>query len=393
MRMSARALHRHRQAQFEALSDAMAATPALAGHAGKPLPCYPVTEIAEMRANYGQWSSLGLSDEALRAMADAAEASETTGDVSAGWSTGSGGGTRGLFVADATERVDYIGQSLARLLPWHALLRPQRIALHLRAGSDLYSDVGQRRISFRHFPLSGDIADTAQQLHAFAPTILIAPAHRLLGFVDAGLRLPRMRYLFHGSEPMSEAERAVIFAHFALPPRAIWQATEGFLAAECAHGRLHLNDHSMAIELEPIPGTLACRPVITDLRRRSQPVVRLRGDDVVERLPGAKCSCGFAGRIIRAPQSRVGDIWRFGETSILPREVVDAVEKVLGGATRWQAIASPEHVTLRTDPRGVREQAEGAREALQALVPVAVELRRDLPPWPGPKRRKVVWHG
>ncbi len=393
MRMSPAQLSRWRQRQWQALQPALAATPALASHAGKPLSAFPVTDVADMRADYGRWNSLGLSDAALRMLADAAERGEASGAVSAGWSTGSGGGTRGLFVASEAERADYIGQSLARLLPPAALLHRQRIALHLRAGSDLYSDVQRGRIVFEHVPLERSAEEAQHAIEDFAPTVLIAPAHRLLAFVKAGARFPKLRHLFHGSEPMSGIERGSVADHFGMDPRGIWQATEGFLAADCSHGRLHLNDHVMEIELEPIPGTKAFRPIITDLRRCSQPVVRLRGDDLVELDSQGPCPCGFAGRTILPIQGRIGDLWHFGDRTVLPRKVAYAVETALGAGPRWRAQAQADHAILQVAPECQPDLAEKARAKLQTLAQVPVTLAFDLPPWPGPKRRKVAWHG
>jgi putative adenylate-forming enzyme len=349
--------------------------------------------VTEVRADYGRWNSLGLSDAELRTMADEAERGEAGSSVTAGWSTGTGGGTRGLFVATAAERADYLGQSLARLLPTRALLQRQRIALHLRAGSSLYSDVARGRIAFGHVPLHRAPNEALADLQEFDPTILIAPAHRLLAFAQAGAKFPALRHLFHGSEPMSPAERDLITAHFGLVPRGIWQATEGFLGAECEHGRLHLNEHSLAIALEPLANTSAFRPVITDLRRRSQPVVRLLGDDLIEPDPGPPCPCGYAGRTVLPVQGRVGDIWRFGDEAVLPRRVVETVETVLGAGPRWQAVAEMDRAVLRVAPDCDQANAAIAAAALGQLVPVPVDLAFDLPPWPGPKRHKVVGHG
>ena len=270
MRRSASGLRKSRERLWEALQPALRRTPALAAYAGKPLSQFPATEIKDMRSDYGAWNSLGLDHDALCALADAAEAGEAApGELSAGWSTGSGGGPRGLFLTDRAERADYIGQSLARLLPARALLGRQRIALHLRAGNPLYSDAGRGRWSFRYFPLAASPAETMSVLAARAPTILIAPPHRLIAFAEAGLRLTSLRHLFCGSEPISAAERSFVVERMGLLPRAIYQATEGFLGAECSEGRLHLNDHSLSIELEPVPGTIGFRPIISDLRRKS----------------------------------------------------------------------------------------------------------------------------
>jgi putative adenylate-forming enzyme len=389
--LSAAQLAGVRARSWRRLQPFLARTPALARHAGRPLAQFPVTDIDELRADYGAWNSLGLSDAQLRAIADAAEAGATGGGLSAGWSSGTGGGPRGLFLAGAAERADYVGQSLARLLPVRALFGRQRLALHLRASNSLYSDVRRRRFDFRHFPLEASPAETIAALEAFDPTILIAPPHRLIEFARNGARLPRLRHLFCGSEPISSAERVFVSKRLGLRPRQIYQATEGFLGAECDQGRLHLNADALEIELEAVAGTDGFRPVITDLRRTSQPIVRVRGDDFLELDPGP-CPCGNAGRVICAPQGRVGDLWRLSDRIVTPAQVVGAVEFVLGGAVRWQAAASPHGAILHVSPRCPPPLADQAAVAVAALTGAPARPQHDLAPWQGPKRRKVVWN-
>ncbi|VVT20593.1 hypothetical protein [Erythrobacter sp. EC-HK427] len=383
-----------RAKKWAALQPVIAATPALAAYAGRPLAEFPVVEPAQIRADYGRWNALGLSHEELTAMADAAEPGEPAGGLTAGWSTGTGGGARGLFVASPAERADYVGQSLARLLPAKALLQRQRIALHLRANSALYADVSGGRMAFRHFPLEAGIAETAAALDAFAPTILIAPPHRLLALAKAGAKLPQLRHLLFGSEPMSPKEQAFVGTHFGVSPRAIYQATEGFLGAECAHGLLHPNHHAIAFELvfNEAAGCHQC--VVTDLHRHSQPIVRVLLDDVIEIARQRwRCLCGMHGLAIKPPQGRVQDIWHYPHLSpVAPGRVVKAVEGPLGGKHAWRAVGWPQGVVLTVDPAAPDKASATARDRLAELVPVAVELLREPVAQDGPKRRKVAWH-
>lgn len=390
MSLTKEGLARHRLKQWAKLQPALARTPALARFARKPIEAFPVTPVNALRRDYGAWNSLGLRDKDLCQMADASEMGRQPADISAGWSTGTSGSARGLFVATGAERADYIGQSLARLLTFSALLRSQRLALHLRASNALYSDAARGRLRFHHFSIEVPIAETAEALSGYAPTILIAPPSRLIALATMGIALPSLRHLFFGSEPMSSTERDLVTAHFGISPRSIWQATEGFLGADCAEGRLHLNDHSLEIELQPVTGTHGFRPIITDLRRRSQPIVRVAGDDYIE-LGEQGCSCGFAGRVIRPIEGRVQDIWRLATHCITPPQVVAAVEQVLLPELRWQASADARGITLAVGPKCPAELAVQAGAMLQQLTGLEPLLRHDLPEWSGPKRSKVVW--
>ena len=399
MLLSARGLARRRERLWERLQPTLRRTPALAPQAGSRLEDMPVTEPADLRGDYGRWNSLGLPHEALHAAAEAAEAGgsgEVLPGIVAGYSTG-GSGARGIFLASAAERSDYIGQSLARLVPLRALVRPCRIALFLRANSRLYSDVGSGRFSFAHFPLDQRLSDSVRALGDFRPTILVAPAHRLVEIASAirsgTLSLGDLKQCFFGAEPMSEPERDWAAEALRLRPQPIYQATEGFLGAACRHGRLHLNEHSLAVELEPVAGTSGFRPIVTDLLRKSQPVVRVRLDDFLELEPRA-CPCGYAGRTILPVAGRVTDLWRYGNRVVRPRDVADRLDAMLGVPSAWQADASPARVVVKVDPASAAafspETASRLRERLGLTV--AVEMRVEPVDLPWPKRRRVRWH-
>jgi len=397
MRLSADALAQVRERQWAALQPALRKTPALAAFAGGVLDDFPVVTPSDIRRDYEAWNSLGLDHDRLCRAADAAETGSSEGAIKGlgvGWSTGTGG-RRGLFIANADERADYIGQILARLLPLRAMLRPQRIALHLRANSDLYSDVGGRFFAFSYFPLSRTTEETRAALALFAPTILIAPPHRLLALAEqrSGRAMPGLRHVFFGSEPMSAAEIDWAGAAFGIRPRSIYQATEGFIGAACAEGALHLNEHSLEIELEPVGGTSGFRPIVTDLRRHSQPVVRVRLDDYLEPT-GETCRCGYAARVVRPVAGRVGDIWRWGALAVPPGAVAACLDEILGVPAAWQAIGSAQGVELRFDPWIADDCTSRASTLLKDRlgIPVPVRASSEPPADPFPKRRRVVWH-
>lgn len=391
MMRSAAGLARRRARLWSALRPALRKTPAMAAYAEGPLDEIPITDVAELRADYGRWNSLGRSHAEIHAAALDAETGgtgEVQPGVVAGYSTGRSG-TRGVFLASAAERADYIGQILARVLPVTTLAAPMRVALMLRANSALYSDSAGGRRAFLHLPLDLTPDEAAARLGDYSPTILIAPASRLVSMAEAALAgrlaLPALTRLFYGAEPMGEAERAWVAEALGMRPDPIYQATEGFLGAACPRGALHLNDHSLEIELEPVAGTPGFRPVVTDLRRVSQPIVRLRTDDYLELAP-AGCGCGYAGRVIRPVMGRVGDVWRYPGRVVTPNAVSAAVEAVLAPPTQWLAIATPEFVELRTSPGAERDGDLAARLATQLGLPVPVRLGHAPPDPPAPKR-------
>lgn len=370
-----------------------ARTPAVAHLAGQPLERFPIMEPSALRAAFADWNTLGLDRETAEAAARDAESGGeglVAPGVAAGFSTGSSG-PPGLFLNSQAERAAWLGHLLARLLPASALLRPLRIALCLRADNRLYQDAGRTgRIRFLFVGLGEDAVSRCDRLRDFRPDILIAPPHVL-----AELALHRRRsddwalsHIFYGAEPMGEAERGWIAAALGARPDPLYQATEGFLGAPCRFGTLHLNEDVLIIEREPVPGTDRFLPIVTDLRRTSQPMIRVRLGDLLQPLEGG-CPCGSPLSPVHPVEGRLEDLWRWPGAVIPPRTVEAAVSAALGPAADWRATGSPSSVVIEA------ESPAPAAEALRRLLadhglslPV---VTRAEPPRHDAKRRRVRW--
>ena len=69
----------------------------------------------------------------------------------------------------------------------------------------------------------------------------------------------------------------------------IYQCTEGLLAISCRAGALHLQEDLVSVQLEPLESegegegeSERFTPIVTDLWRRTQPIIRYRLNDVVK---------------------------------------------------------------------------------------------------------------
>lgn len=374
----------------------VAATPAIAHLAGQPLDRFPIMQPRELRAGFADWNTLGLTrDRAEAAARDAEAGSEglVAPGVAAGFSTGSSG-KPGLFLNSGAERAAYLGHLLARLLPMSDLFRPLRIALCLRADNRLYQDAGRTgRIRFLFVGLGDDPTARFDRLHAFRPDILIAPPHVL---ADLARRTQTsgpdwsLRRLFYGAEPMGEAERAWIRSVLGTRPDPLYQATEGFIAAPCRHGTLHLNEDVLIIEREKVPGTDRFVPIVTDLRRTSQPMIRVRLGDLLQPMEG-RCACGSPLTAIHPIEGRLEDVWRCSGVTIPPRVVETAVSMAVGPHTDWRATANREGVVVEAEGSYIETAAEALSRMLAAHnidLPVT-----SLPQAPvhGIKRRRIRW--
>ena len=383
-----------RQARlWRAMAPVVARTPAVSALAGRPLADFPVIRPEALRDGFDDWNTLGLTRAEAEAAAHAGEtggSGEVRPGIVAGFSSASSG-RPGLFVTSAAERAGWVGHILARLLPAHALIRPTRIALCLRADNRLYGDVGKAG-PFRFLFVSLDMPapERFERLRAFAPDVLVAPTQVLADLARRVKGPWSLRRLFYGAEPMGEAERGWIAAELGVRPDPIYQATEGFLGAACRLGVLHLNEDVLIIEREPVPGTTRFLPIVTDLRRTTQPMIRVRLPDLLEPLD-TPCPCGSPRTAVQPVEGRLEDIWRWPGALICPREVETAVSGALGPEPDWRAVATPHGVTVEADP-GRQKLAMAAIEALLTAHGVKVAVAAGgRPASDGVKRRRVRW--
>lgn len=385
------------QRLWKAMTPTVARTPAIATLAGQPLDAFPVVRPETLRQDFDDWNTLGLTRSKAEAAARAGEAggsAEVRPGVTAGFSSGSSG-RRGLFLASAAERAGYLGHILARLLPADALFQPTRIALCLRADNRLYADVGEAG-PFRFLFIGLDVPapDRFERLRAFSPDVLIAPGQVLAELTRGTLAAQSgswpLRRLFYGAEPLGELERSWIGAVLGVRPDPLYQATEGFLGAACRFGTLHLNEDVLIVEREPVPGTNRFLPIVTDLRRTTQPMIRVRVADLLEPMDGP-CPCGSPLTAVKPVEGRLEDLWRWPGAVIAPREVEDAISAALGPDRDWRAVASPDGVVVQADPdRTVVAKAavEGLLERNGVRLPV---IAAGAPVRDGVKRRRVRW--
>lgn len=383
---SAAQLAARRERLWRTLQSAIAKTPALKHLAEQPLSSFPVQSPLQLREDIGLWNSCGIDHAAAHAAAQSAERGEKAllpHGISAGYSTGTSG-TRGLFLASPRERAIYLGQALAKLLPLKHVLGA-RILLFLRANNSLYNEGGL--LSLIYCPLTATATEKQRVAEHVNPTILIAPSHILAELAARRVKLPALTHCFYGAEPMGEAECALITDVLGIRPHPIYQATEGFLAAPCRNGRLHLNEDSLNIEWEPVENTAGHQLIVTDLQRHTQPIIRVRMDDFIER-DERPCDCGFAGATIYPVAGRTQDIWRFGQHVLTPRNITELLETHLSAEQEWKVIGSHNSIQLHLAPTIANEAAQRAATALSRLAPVHIT---ELSAQPIVKRRRVEW--
>ena len=294
---------------------------------GHDLQCWrelPTVDKQRMMANFQRFNTAGVPLEDAMQTALQAETSRdfrpTTHGLTVGLSSGTSG-HRGLFLISPAEQAAWAGVILARLLPPRLPAGGLRAAFFLRANSNLYEQTRSRLVQFRYFDLLQPWELALPVLNDFQPHMLIAPP-QLLGLLAEAQRSDHLR--IHPSRVLSVAEvlepqdRAEIEATFEAPVAQVYQATEGLLAAPCFIGNLHVQEDLVALQFQPLqsasdtgaPQTI----IVTDLHRRTQPIIRYQLNDLVYLAPEA-CRCGSSYRLIRAIEGRADDILYFPRPS------------------------------------------------------------------------------
>jgi len=111
----------------------------------------------------------------------------------------------------------------------------------------------------------------------------------------------------------------------------VYQATEGFLAASCEHGTLHLNEEFIRIEPQWLDEN-RFTPLITDFTRQTQPIVRYRLDDVLVRR-SEPCPCGRVTMALAGIEGRHDDQLLLPGVDGAPRQVfADLCSRIIANA-------------------------------------------------------------
>jgi putative adenylate-forming enzyme len=380
------------------------------GLARADLEAFPVLTKTIMTEHFAELNDRGLTLgeclAAARAAEDRRDFTTTLKGVSVGLSSGTSG-RQTVFLTSPAERNGWAGEILAKALPG-GLRAGARVALILRAGGPLYQSVGTGRIVFRFFDLARPLDEHVKGLTDLAPTILAAPpsALRLLAlFRQHGHLTIAPERIYSIAEVLDSHDQALIESAFGCRVDQIYQATEGFLGISCARGRLHLNEDLLVIERDVVDqATGRFSPIITDLFRRTQAMVRVRLDDVLIESAAA-CPCGSPLQVIEKVEGRADDVLLLpaatapAELRPLFADFARSAVLRVDGLTDFHLIQpSPRLLQLGVEPvtagpAAVRSLADqiaraGLRPPDIELVPFALpeapvklrRVRRDFPP-------------
>jgi putative adenylate-forming enzyme len=380
-------------------------SPYFAPYVERPFETWPTMDKALMMANFDAMNTAGLKREALLACARQSEAdrdfSPRVGQFSVGLSSGTSG-QRGLFVVSPREQAVWAGGMLAKMLP-DGLLAGEKVALFLRADNNLYHSVDNRWLSLHFYDLFAPFAEQCARLQHQQPSIIVAPAQVLralaLAVMSGELRLSPKKVI-SVAEVLESQDRSLLTQVFG-EVGEVYQATEGFLAASCKHGTLHLNEEFLRIEPQWLDEN-RFTPLITDFTRQTQPIVRYRLDDVLVRR-SEPCPCGRVTMALAGIEGRHDDQLLLPGVDGAPRQVfADLCSRIIANALplaadyRLLQRGAGELLLIAECAPGELENCRAQLAAGFARQGVAIEqlhwqlLAQPIPPAFAKKRRRII---
>ena len=231
-------------------------------------------------------------------------------DITVGLSTGTSG-NKSVFLASENERAYWTAAVIDRVLGWS--FKKRKIAVFLRANSNLYESVNSKWINFNFFDLLISNEKNLERLQSLDPTILVAQTSMLLVIADAvqnkGLKINPDK-IISVAEVLSNEDKGYLEKIFCKKIHQVYQCNEGFLAHTCEKGNLHFNEDFLIIEKEYLD-TEKKRfyPIITDLERITQPVIRYKLDDIIHEK--FDCDCSLNSTAIEMIEGRKDDALKF----------------------------------------------------------------------------------
>ena len=206
------------------------------------------------------------------------------------------------------------------------------------------------------------IDEIKKQLEKIQPNILSAPPSMLKIIakeVENGRLSINPKRLISYAEILYPDVQEYLTKIFKCTVHQIYKCTEGPIAISCKYGHLHINEDLMLLETLNSDGTVTppgqpCQKlIVTDLHKKSQPIIRYELNDIITISPD-KCQCGSFFRVIENIQGRAdhlfwaknikSDEWQYIFPDYISRAIISASEDI----DEYQAIQnSPEDVLIR----------------------------------------------
>jgi putative adenylate-forming enzyme len=276
----------------------------------KSLGEFPIMQKQTFMENFTKINTCGIELENAMLIALEAENSRDFAPMINGVTVGLSSGTsgnRGLFLASENERAQWVSAVLDRVIGFK--LKKRKVAFFLRANSNLYNSVASKLLRFEFYDLMIPVEKHLQSLIELQPNILVAQPSCLIELAKY-IELKQLQItpekIISVAEVLYPEDKDYLEKTFNQKIHQVYQCTEGLLASTCQEGNLHFHEDYLIIEKKYLDDDQThFHPIITDLMRSTQPVVRYELNDIVHELKN--CSCGLKSTAIAQIEGRSDD--------------------------------------------------------------------------------------
>jgi len=311
----------------------------------------PLIDKQIMMKNFSNFNTVGLTKEECM---EFCLQNEETRDFSRkykknkqqyimGMSTGTSG-NRGIELVTKKEASKFQVSFISRF-PIPLRLRGRfHLAFILRVFSPGFNvNIGKFRMSYVS-PME-TLENIIEKLNRMQPTALSAPPSMLKILAeakqDSTLQIsPNLVASF--AEVLTPETKEYLQHIFGTDILEVYKCTEGLLAQSCKAGRLHINEDLTILEVvdeydKPVsPGTPG-RVIVTDLVKRTTPIIRYRLNDILTIDP-EPCPCGSHFRVIKQIQGRSDDMF------LGCRIVTHSPQFIFGDYIRRAIVSTSDHI-------------------------------------------------
>ena len=255
----------------------------------------------------------------------------------------------------------WVALILQRIIGWK--FRKRKIAFFLRANSNLYTSVQSKLLDFNFFDLLHPLGEHLSRIHKLQPNIIVGQPSLLILLAEAQskeeIRLNPER-IISVAEVLSPKDQEIIERVFQIKVQQVYQCSEGMFGQSCKEGNIHLNEDGLIIEKQWIDKKRFI-PIITDLRRNAQPIIRYKMNDI---LHATECSCGSKMLAVSSIEGRMDDLLIFQQDKII---FPDFIRRAITGANpeidNYQLIrVSDRKINMFVNPEKHWNQAKVAVE-------------------------------
>lgn len=297
-----------------------------------PIGDYPIMNKSSFMNNFDLINTEGITFKQANKVALEAELSRNfspmLGNVSVGLSSGTSG-NRSVFLSSDKERAQWVATILDRVIGLS--FKHRTVAFFLRANNNLYSAVQSNLLNFEFFDLLQHINIHIKRLNELNPSILVAQPSALLELANYhrnGQLTITPEKIISIAEVLYPEDRTILENSFGQKIHQIYQCTEGFLASTCKEGTLHFNEDFLVIEKKYIDDDRSrFHPIITDLLRVTQPIVRFELNDII--IEKKNCLCGSQQLAIEQIEGRSDDILIFEENNVIVKIFPDFFRRAI----------------------------------------------------------------